>query len=61
MLSSLALGERTGKNYSQLLQETIIGPLGLENTGVSPGVDERAVIPPIEGNGWGTDYGLSAP
>lgn len=61
MLSTLALEAISGKNFSQQLDEGILGPLGLMNTGPSPGIDERAVIPPIEQQGWGTDYGLSAP
>lgn len=59
-LIALALEEATGKNYSQLLDELVIKPLGLTNTGVSPGNDEKAVIP-LTQSSWGADYGLNAP
>jgi CubicO group peptidase (beta-lactamase class C family) len=51
----------TGKNYSQLLQDEILTPLNLINTGSSPGEDAKAVIPPTEGNSWGSDYGDNVP
>lgn len=51
----------TGKNYSQFLEEDIVTPLHMINTGPSPGNDSRAVIPPMEGNSWGSDYGDNAP
>ncbi|KAJ5818223.1 hypothetical protein N7474_003814 [Penicillium riverlandense] len=62
-LSAMALSEKTGKTYDELLDETIISPLGLTNTGVSPGDTEKAVIPPLDDmhQGWGADYGLNAP
>jgi CubicO group peptidase (beta-lactamase class C family) len=62
-LSAMALSEKTGKTYDELLNETIISPLGLTNTGVSPGDSEKAVIPPLDDMhlGWGADYGLNAP
>lgn len=62
-LISLALSEKEGKTYDDLLDEMIITPLGLSNTGVSPGDSAKAVIPPLsdEEQGWGADYGLSAP
>ncbi|KAJ5157255.1 uncharacterized protein N7482_008355 [Penicillium canariense] len=62
-LFSMALGEKTGKSYDELLNETIIIPLGLTNTGVSPGDSDRAVIPPLDemSQGWGADYGLNSP
>jgi actin-related protein 6 len=62
-LLGLALEAKTGKTYNELLKETIIGPLGLTNTGVSPGTFDRAVIPPLpaEEQGWGADYGANAP
>lgn len=50
----------TGKNYSQLLNEEILIPLNMTNTGVSPGVDGKAVIPPGD-NSWGADYSDNAP
>ena len=56
----LALERATGKNYSELLDEHIISPLGLQNTGPSPGDDDVAVIPAGEST-WGSDYGLHAP
>ncbi|KAK2757284.1 hypothetical protein FQN54_004798 [Arachnomyces sp. PD_36] len=49
-----------GLNYSELLDKFIINPLGMSNSGPSPGVDEVAVIPPGE-TGWGSDYGINAP
>jgi CubicO group peptidase (beta-lactamase class C family) len=60
-LLSYAMQNATGRNYSQLLDEEIIKPLGLENTGVSPGIDDRAVIPNVEMSSWGSDYGDNAP
>lgn len=62
-LFALALTQKTGKSYGQLLNETILEPLGLRNTGPSPGNDEKAVIPPLDENslGWGSDYGFAAP
>ena len=62
-LLGLALESKTGKTYSQMLNETIVGPLGLTNTGVSPGIYDKAVIPPLpaEEQGWGADYGANAP
>ncbi|KAF3279071.1 hypothetical protein TWF970_004180 [Orbilia oligospora] len=59
-LISLALQNATGKNYTTLLDELVVKPLKLKNTGASPGQTERAVIPPVD-NGWGADYGFSAP
>ncbi|EFR01825.1 beta-lactamase [Nannizzia gypsea CBS 118893] len=60
-LFCLALANNTGKDYAQMLNEQVISPLGLRNTGVSPGDDERAVIPNIEQQGWGAEYGYNAP
>lgn len=60
LIISLALERATGKNYSQLLHETVIQPLQLTNTGVSPGDSDRAIIPPGMSN-WGSDVGLNAP
>ncbi|KAG4443283.1 hypothetical protein IFR05_001227 [Cadophora sp. M221] len=57
---SYALQNATGQNYTQLLQDLILAPLNMTNTGVSPGDDEKAVIPPVE-NSWGADYGDNAP
>ncbi|KAF3187503.1 hypothetical protein TWF225_004210 [Orbilia oligospora] len=59
-LISLALQKATGKNYTTLLDELVVKPLKLKNTGASPGQTEKAVIPPVD-NGWGADYGLTAP
>ncbi|KAA8643602.1 hypothetical protein EYZ11_006952 [Aspergillus tanneri] len=60
LVFSLCLEKATGKNYTQLLHETVIQPLNLSNTGVSPGDSAKAAIP----NGmssWGSDYGYNAP
>ncbi|KAK6526123.1 hypothetical protein TWF281_011160 [Arthrobotrys megalospora] len=59
-LISFALQNATGKNYSTLLDELVIQPLNLTNTGASPGDASKAVIPPVD-NGWGLDYGFSTP
>lgn len=59
-LIALALEGETGKDYSQLLDELVLKPLGMTNTGVSPGDDEKAVIPSTQSS-WGADYGLNAP
>lgn len=48
------------KSYTELLDEHIIQPLGLNNTGASPGNSSLAIIPPID-NSWGSDYGDNAP
>ncbi|OBT65702.1 hypothetical protein VE03_03283 [Pseudogymnoascus sp. 23342-1-I1] len=56
-LLSYAMEAATGKNFTQYLDEQITKPLHLSNTGVSPGNDKKAAIPPIEGNSWGSDYG----
>ncbi|KAI0535261.1 beta-lactamase/transpeptidase-like protein [Xylaria digitata] len=55
-----AVEARTGKNYSELLESYVSGPLGLRNTVVSPGDDDKAVIPPVD-NSWGSNYGDNAP
>ncbi|KAJ6008766.1 hypothetical protein N7522_003782 [Penicillium canescens] len=62
-LLSLVLESQTGKTYSQMLNETMFGPLGLTDTGVSPGIYDSAVIPPLPAaeQGWGADYGVNAP
>ncbi|EFE44488.1 beta-lactamase, putative [Trichophyton verrucosum HKI 0517] len=60
-LFSLALANETGKDYAQMLEEQVIRPLSLRNTGFSPGEDKRAVIPNVEQQGWGADYGYNAP
>ncbi|KAF3223136.1 hypothetical protein TWF192_004405 [Orbilia oligospora] len=59
-LISLALQNATGKNYTTLLDELVVKPLMLKNTGASPGQTGKAVIPPVD-NGWGADYGFTAP
>jgi actin-related protein 6 len=59
-LYTLSLEKYTGKNYSELLEETIYDPLSLVNSGVSPGDTEKAAIPPGV-SGWGSDYGFNAP
>jgi len=59
-LFTYAIEVATGKNYSTQLHDLITGPFGLSSTTVSPGVDSRAVIPPVENN-WGSDYGDGAP
>lgn len=63
ILFGLALGNHANKTYEQLLDEAITRPLGLQNTGVSPGDSEKAVIAPLghQYQGWGTEYGLNAP
>jgi CubicO group peptidase (beta-lactamase class C family) len=59
-LLAYAIEEYTGMNYTQLLDDLVSDPLGLSNTMVSPGQDDKAVIPPVE-NSWGSDYGDNAP
>ncbi|KAF5645138.1 beta-lactamase 3 [Fusarium sp. NRRL 52700] len=60
VLLSMALEEYTGKTYAQLLQETVSSPLGMKYTHPSPGLDDRAVIPPGDSS-WGSDYKLNTP
>ncbi|PGH33193.1 hypothetical protein GX50_03954 [[Emmonsia] crescens] len=57
----LAVSEATGKTYDELLDEMIIQPMGMKNTGASPGNDEKAAIPPGDGHSWGSDYGINTP
>ncbi|PLN77933.1 beta-lactamase family protein [Aspergillus taichungensis] len=60
LLFTFCLEQATGKNYSTLLQETILQPLNLTSTGVSPGDTQHAVIPPGPSS-WGSDFGFNAP
>ncbi|KAI0509758.1 beta-lactamase/transpeptidase-like protein [Xylaria bambusicola] len=55
-----AVESRTGMNYTELLRTYVSDPLALKNTIVSPGDDDKAVIPPVD-NSWGSDYGDNAP
>ncbi|PGH12652.1 hypothetical protein AJ79_04150 [Helicocarpus griseus UAMH5409] len=57
----LAVSEATGKDYDQLLDELVIQPMGMKNTGASPGDDAKAVIPPGDTVSWGADFGINAP
>ncbi|KAI9151424.1 Beta-lactamase-like protein [Paramyrothecium foliicola] len=57
---SIAIEKATGKNYSQTIDEFVAKPLGLKSTFLSPGDDDRAVIPPGD-NSWGSDFGVNAP
>ncbi|KAF2111092.1 beta-lactamase/transpeptidase-like protein [Lophiotrema nucula] len=59
-LLSYALSAKFNKTYAELLDEYVVKPLGLDNTGVSPGNTSLAAIPPVE-NSWGSDYGDNAP
>lgn len=59
-LMFMAIENITGKNYTELLDEHLSKPLGLENTMASPGDDKKAVIPPGESS-WGADYSINAP
>ena len=60
VLLSWALSAHSGgKPFEQLLDELLVKPLGLTNTGVSPGNDSLAVIPPDE-NWWGMYPGEGA-
>ncbi|KAK2589440.1 Actin-related protein 6 [Conoideocrella luteorostrata] len=56
----MALERVTGKNYTQMVDEVLSKPLGMESTFPSPGDDKKAVIPPGESS-WGADYGDNAP
>ncbi|KAK2805618.1 hypothetical protein FQN50_006134 [Emmonsiellopsis sp. PD_5] len=56
-----AISKEAGKDFDQLLDEMIIRPMGMANTGISPGDSEKAVIPPGDMVGWGSDYGINAP
>ena len=60
-LISYAVQNATGKNFTQLLKDEITTPLSLESTMESPGDSSEAIIPPLEMNGWGADYGDNAP
>ena len=51
-----ALKAALNMTYPALLDEYINQPLGLNNTGASPGNASRAVIPPVD-NSWGSSYG----
>ncbi|KAK7428306.1 hypothetical protein QQZ08_005203 [Neonectria magnoliae] len=60
VILGMALEQFTGKNYTQLVQEIVSGPLDLRNTFPSPGDDDEAVIPPVDSS-WGGDYGKNTP
>lgn len=55
-----AVEARTGNNYTELLETYVSKPLGLTNTVVSPGDDDKAVIPPVD-NSWGSNYADNTP
>lgn len=61
-----ALESKTGKNYTELVQDLIATPFNMANTfpsghPPSPDMDDSlAVIPPVD-NTWGSDYGDAAP
>lgn len=59
-LIAMALEKATNKNYTQLVDEIVAKPLGLQNTFPSPGDDAKAVIPPGDSS-WGGDYGYNTP
>ncbi|KAF2727740.1 beta-lactamase/transpeptidase-like protein [Polyplosphaeria fusca] len=59
-LLSYALSQKYNKTYAELLEDHIVQPFSLTNTGASPGNSSVAVIPPVE-NSWGSDYGDNAP
>lgn len=60
---AMALSRKTKTTYQDLLNVMAVHPLGLKNTGVSPGDTDPAVIPPLDPiqQDWGADYGFSAP
>jgi CubicO group peptidase (beta-lactamase class C family) len=47
VILGMALERYTGKNYTQLVEEVVADPLDLQSF-PSPGVDEKAVIPPVD-------------
>lgn len=55
-----AVEAATGIDYTEQLRYYVTGPLGMNSTTVSPGITDRAVIPPVQSS-WGSDYGDSAP
>ncbi|KAF2013013.1 beta-lactamase [Aaosphaeria arxii CBS 175.79] len=59
-LLSYALGAHLNKSYEQLLDDYVIQPFNLNNTGVSPGITSLAAIPPGPNN-WGAHYGDGTP
>lgn len=58
---SYALQAATGRNYTRLLRDEVLVPLNLTHTGELPGNDSNAVIPAVQPNSWGVDYGDNAP
>ncbi|KAE8152462.1 beta-lactamase/transpeptidase-like protein [Aspergillus avenaceus] len=60
LIFSLCLEQATGKNYTQLLHETIIQPLNLTNTGTPPGDSSLGIIPPGTSS-WGIQTDLITP
>ncbi|KAF9765487.1 hypothetical protein IL306_002220 [Fusarium sp. DS 682] len=60
VILGMALEEHTGKNFSELIEHFVSGPLGMSSTFPSPGNDDKAVIPPGESS-WGSDYKLITP
>ncbi|KAG6365958.1 hypothetical protein INS49_000134 [Diaporthe citri] len=55
-----AIEAATGMNYTEQLKHYVTDPLGMMSTTTSPGVDDRAVIPPMQSS-WGSHYGDNAP
>ena len=60
LLSYAISGFSGGKSYNKLLDELLVSPFKLGNTGAMPGNTSRAVVPNI-GSWWGRDVGEETP
>jgi len=60
LLSYALSGFSGGKSYNKLLDELLVSPFKLGNTGAMPGNTSRAVVPNI-GSWWGRDVGEETP
>lgn len=58
---SYAMQKATGKSFDDLLEENVLKPFNLTGTGAHPSNTSNAVIPNVQPNSWGIDYGDQAP
>ncbi|PGH01412.1 hypothetical protein AJ80_09012 [Polytolypa hystricis UAMH7299] len=58
-----AIESITGKSFESVLQDHILGPLGMEKTSLSTPANSSSAVIPVdeETSGWSTQYGGEAP